>query len=118
MQESIKFFGKASSFGLADITTEATYTIAKIYQDFAVALLQSERPNNLSQDELEQYEILLEDQAFPFEDKAIEFYETNVSRTRDGLNNDWLIKSHQELAKLFPVRYARKGKSGGYFEEY
>ena len=116
MQDSIKHFGKASSFGLSDITTEATYAIAKIYQNFAKALLESERPNNLSADELEQYEILLEDQAFPFEDKAIEFYETNISRTRDGLSNDWLNKSHDELAKLFPVRYARKGKSGGYFE--
>lgn len=117
MQETIKLYGKASSFGLSDITTKATYEIGKIYRDFSVALLESERPDNLSSDELVQYEILLEDQAFPFEDKAIEFYETNIKRSRDGINNEWLKKSHSALGELFPVRYARKGKAGGYYED-
>lgn len=111
MQDTIKLFGKASSFGLSEITTESTYSIAVLYDDFSQALLDSERPN-LSADELDQYEILLEDQAFPFEEKAIEFYETNVSRSRDGLNDRWLKESRSKLKELFPVRYSREGKLG------
>lgn len=108
MQSSVKLFGKASLNKNYDITTEATYSIAKIYQDFSQALLASDRPANLNEDELDQYEILLEDQAFPFEDKSIEFFEINLSRIKDGLYNDWIQMSHRELINLFPVRYDRQ----------
>ena len=108
MQNAVKLFGKASLNKNYEITTEATYSIARIYKDFSHSLLASDRPNNLNEDELDQYEILLEDQAFPFEDKSIEFFEINLSRIKDGLYNDWIQKSHQELIDLFPVRYARK----------
>lgn len=110
MQEAIKLYGKASSFGLAEVTTASTYSIAELYLDFSAALLDSERPTNLSNDELEQYEILLEDQAFPFEEKAIEFYETNLARSRDGLYDEWLKSSRIRLETLFPVRYKKEGK--------
>lgn len=114
MQESVKLFGQASTYGIAEITTEATHSIGEIYKDFSQDLLNSERPKNLNADELEQYEILLEDQAFPFEEKAIEFYEANVSRSQDGTFNDWVEQSFAELIGLFPVRYERKGKLAPY----
>ena len=114
MQESVKLFGQASTYGIADITTEATHSIGDIYNEFSQALLDSERPKNLNADELEQYEILLEDQAFPFEEKAIEFYEANISRTQDDTYNDWIDKSFSELKILFPVRYERTGKVSVY----
>lgn len=110
MKESIALLGRASSYNLADVTTEATYLIGKIYQNFSHALLNSERPKHLSDDELEQYDILLEDQAFPFEEKAIEFYEINMARTADGVHNPWIEKSYAELKTLFPSRYQRRGK--------
>ncbi len=110
MQQSVKLYGKSSQYKLFESATEATYSIAMIYKDFSHALLESERPKNLSEDELDQYEILLEDQAFPFEDKAIEFFEINLSRIKDGFYNDWIRKTHQELIKIFPLRYDRKPK--------
>jgi len=114
MQKSVKLFGKASVNKIFDITTEATYSIGKIYEDFSQALLNSDRPSNLNQEELDQYEILLEDQAFPFEDKSIEFFEINLSRIKDDLYNDWIEKSLDELIKLFPVRYNRTPKQDDY----
>lgn len=110
MQESISLFGQASSYNIAEITTEATYSIGKIYQVFSTSLLDSERPKNLSGDELEQYNILIEDQAFPFEEKAIEFYEINMARTADGIQSLWIKQSYNELQLLFPSRYQRQGK--------
>ncbi|HEY9049964.1 MAG TPA: hypothetical protein VIQ03_00375, partial [Gammaproteobacteria bacterium] len=62
----------------------------------------------------EQYQILLEDQAFPFEEKAIEFYETNLARVKDGTYNEWIGKSHARLKQLFPVRYNREAKIDAY----
>ncbi|MFL0809036.1 MAG: tetratricopeptide repeat protein [Agarilytica sp.] len=116
MQASVKLYGKASSYGVQTITTESTHAIGDIYRDFSQSLLDSERPKNLNDDELEQYEILLEDQAFPFEEKAIEFYETNLSRTAENTYDKWIGKSFKELETLFPVRYQRKGKVDAYRE--
>jgi tetratricopeptide (TPR) repeat protein len=116
LQKAVKLYGNASLNKFLDITTEATHSIARIYQDFSHALLQSERPTNLNDEELDQYEILLEDQAFPFEDKAIEFYEINLSRIRDGQYNDWIGASHEQLIDLFPLRYQRKPKLERYIE--
>lgn len=110
MQDAISLFGQASSYNIAEVTTEATYSIANIYQVFARSLLDSERPKNLAGDELEQYNILIEDQVFPFEEKAIEFYEINMARTADGIQSPWIQKSYTELQALFPSRYGRRGK--------
>ena len=61
--------------------------------------------------------ILLEDKAFPFEDKAIEFYEANMSHIKDGVYNKWVKQSHIQLRKLFPARYKRTAKLDRYINE-
>ena len=114
MQESVKLFGQASTYGIQEITTEATSSIGDIYLDFSQALLESERPAHLNDEEREQYDILLEDQAFPFEEKAIEFYEINMARTQDDTYDQWIARGLQQLVELFPARYRRKGKLNVY----
>jgi cellulose synthase operon protein C len=115
MQDAVLLYGQASAFGMNETTTEATYAIAEIYESFGKALLKSERPKHLKPREAEQYEILLEDQAFPFEAKAIEFHETNLGRVKDGSYNEWIGKSFAKLRSLFPVRYARTEKIDSFF---
>ena len=110
MQSAVRYYGNASKYKLYEAATEATYSIAQIYKDFSVSLLESDRPIKLNVEELDQYEILLEDQAFPFEDKSIEFFEINLSRVKDGLYNKWIKLSHKELVILFPTRYKRSPK--------
>lgn len=114
MQSAVKLYAKASKYKAFEIVTESTHKIASIYKEFSKALLDSDRPPNLNEEELNQYEILLEDQAFPFEDKAIEFYEINLSRIKDGYYNDWITKSHERLIQLFPTRYKREPKQDVY----
>jgi len=114
MQQAVNLYGRASSYNLAETATEATHAIADIYNEFSIALLESEQPDNLNDDELEQYQILIEDQAFPFEEKAIEFYEINLSYVKDDIYDQWIQKSHTQLKKLFPVRYQRKARLDGY----
>ena len=111
MQDAIKLYGQASANGVAAITTESTHAIASLYRQFSIALLESERPRSLRGDQLEEYDILLEDQAFSFEDKAIEFYQTNLARTKEGIYNQWVQQSYQQLVELYPVKYGRKGKA-------
>ena len=114
MQEAVNLYGRASSYGISETTTEATYAIANIYYSFNKALLTSERPKHLNSDELEQYQILLEDQAFPFEEKSIEFHAINLSHVKEGVYDEWIKKSHMQLKQLFPVRYNREFLLDGY----
>lgn len=118
MLKAVNYYGQASVYGISEITTQATYSIAQIYSDFSKSLLNSERPKNLNEEELEQYKILLEDQAFPFEEKAIEFYETNIYRVKDGTYNKWISLSHVKLKELFPVRYNREAKMDAYINVF
>ncbi len=110
MQDAVKLYGQAAVYGHADFVTRSTLAIGEIYREFSVSLLESERPRNLNAEELDQYNILLEDQAFPFEDKAIEFYETNVNRIAQGIYDPAIKASLQHLRALFPARYDRPGK--------
>jgi len=114
MQSAVKYYGNASKYKIYEAATEATYSIAIIYKSFSISLLESDRPTKLNAEELDQYEILLEDQAFPFEDKSIEFFEINLSRVKDGHYNQWIKKSHEQLIALFPTRYNRKPKMDSY----
>lgn len=107
MELALKAYAAATEYGVAEVTTAATYHTAELYHDFGKALLASQRPKRLSKLELEQYNVLLEEQAFPFEEKAIELHEVNARRSADGLYDPWVKKSFAALAKLRPARYAK-----------
>jgi hypothetical protein len=73
--------------------------------------MDSDRPADLDVDALEQYELLLEEQAFPFEEKAIDLYKANAGRAADGVYDEWVQKSFERLAGLMPARYAKQERS-------
>ncbi len=107
MEEVLKAYAVASEYGVADVTTAATYRTASLYQDFGKALLTSQRPKKLSKVELEQYNVLLEEQAYPFEEKATELHEVNTGRAAKGIYDQWVKSSFTALRELRPVRYGK-----------
>jgi TolA-binding protein len=111
MEEAVKAYGDAADYGIAEVTTAATFRLGEIYQQFGRDLMESERPADLDELALEQYELLLEEQAFPFEEQAIELYETNAARSVDGVYDEWVQKSFAALAGLMPARYAKLERS-------
>jgi tetratricopeptide (TPR) repeat protein len=113
MEDSLKAYTVAADYGVADVTTAATYRIATLYRDFGKALMASERPKKLSKVELEQYNVLLEEQAFPFEEKATELHELNAHRAASGIYDQWVQKSFEALRELRPVRYGKNERSEG-----
>jgi hypothetical protein len=106
-EAAIATLSRAASYGYADVTTAATFELGTVYRDFGKAILNSARPANLNGEELEQYVLLLEEQAYPFEEKAIEAHEANLQRLRQGLWNDWIHKSAGALAELAPAKYGK-----------
>jgi len=111
MEELLDAYGRAADYGVAEVTTAATFRIAEVYHRFSKDLIDSERPAGLDELELEQYEILLEEQAFPFEEKSIELHEVNAARANDGVYDEWVRRSFEELAALMPARYAKAEKT-------
>ena len=111
MEEALKAYAVATDYGVADVTTAATYRIATVYHDFSKALIASERPRKLNKLEREQYNVLLEEQAFPFEEKATELHEANARRAATGIYDAWVQNSFDALRVLRPVRYGKTERS-------
>ncbi|HEY3849952.1 MAG TPA: tetratricopeptide repeat protein [Steroidobacteraceae bacterium] len=107
METALKAYSQAADYQVAEVTTAATFESAELYRQLGKDLISSERPRGLSKDELEQYDVLLEEQAFPFEEKAIQLHEINTARAKDGTYDEWVQKSFAALAQLNPGRYAK-----------
>lgn len=81
--------------------------------NFIVAGKKLKIPRGLYPLELEQYELALEEQAYPFEEKAIKVHQSNLALVTKGVYNEWVDKSLQKLAKLVPARYDKPEETTG-----
>jgi hypothetical protein len=75
--------------------------------------MSSERPEGLSPMELEQYDLVIEEQAYPFEEQAIQVHESNLKLISRGVYNVWVEKSLQKLAVFVPARYDKPEETSG-----
>lgn len=114
MKALVKKYKTLVDYGVADVTAASTYYIAEIYFNFNLSLMESERPDNLSAIELEQYNLVLEEQAYPFEEKAISVHEKNVELLTINVFSPWINKSIEKLSILMPARYARQEEKTGF----
>jgi hypothetical protein len=58
--------------------------------------------------------MVLEQEAFPFEEKAIDVHEKNLELMAAGIYNAWIAGSLDKLAALVPGRYAKFEASSGF----
>ena len=107
LETAMDGYKRAAEYQVAEVTTAATYEMAELYRTLAKDLLASERPKNLKGEELEEYNALLEEQVFPFEEQAIKAHELNAARAKDGIYDESVRKSFQALAELKPARYGK-----------
>jgi cellulose synthase operon protein C len=107
LEDAMNGYKKAAEYQVAEVTTAATYEMAELYRTLSKDLLASERPKTLKGDELEEYNSLLEEQVYPFEEQAIKAHELNTARAKDGVYDEWVQKSFQVLAELKPARYGK-----------
>jgi len=115
MDAALAAFESLLEYEVGEVTTAATFHMAEIYSSFSGSLLDSERPTGLSAAELAEYEDVLEEEAFPFEERAIEVHEANVElMIAAGIYNRWIEQSFARLAALVPGRYAKEEQSIGF----
>ncbi|HEY8154365.1 MAG TPA: tetratricopeptide repeat protein [Myxococcota bacterium] len=113
MDAALDGYGRLVDYEVGEVTAGATFYMAEIYSDFSRALNESERPSNLAASERQEYETALEEEAFPFEEKAIEIHRKNLELLASGIYNPWIEKSLARLAQLMPGRYAKFEASTG-----
>ena len=114
MDVALAAFEDLVAYEVADVTAAATFFIAEIYLNFSASLMESERPAGLSEAEKMDYELVIEEEAYPFEERAIGVHEENFELLASGIYNPWVQKSLNRLAVLMPGRYAKNEISGGF----
>ena len=114
MNTALEAFEGLVDYEVGEVTAAATYHIAEIYYGFSQSLLESERPRDLDSAALVDYDLVLEEEAFPFEEQAIEVHEQNFSLISAGVFNPWVQRSLDKLAALVPGRYAKSEISSGF----
>jgi len=107
LEDAMNDYKKAAEYNVAEVTTAATYEMAELYRTLSKDVMNSERPKGMKGDELEEYNSLLEEQVFPFEEQAIKAHEINTARAKDGVYDEWVQKSFKVLAELKPARYGK-----------
>jgi tetratricopeptide (TPR) repeat protein len=105
MKVATQQFNKLPDYEVGEVTAAATFYLAEIYANFSNDLKESERPTGLNALEREEYELAIEEQAYPFEEKAIAMHKSNLELISLGVYNEWIDKSLQKLAKFVPARY-------------
>ncbi len=108
MKKAIGYYQQVLALKLANFVPHATYNLAMLYQQLAQDVLHSQRPKNLDDLALEEYDIVLEELAYPFEEKAIDIHVSNTQRAWQNIYDQWVAKSFAALAKLSPALYDRK----------
>lgn len=117
LERAVAAYQRAAGFGVAEVATEAGYRIADIYARLGDDLMNSEKPPGLNELERAQYDLLLEEQAYPLEDSAINIHEQNITRARKGLYDRWVKRSYEALRTLMPGRYDKTEIAGGLARE-
>lgn len=111
LSTAVASYQKVIDYGVAEYVTEANYYLGEAYVRLSSDVLKSERPRGLSALAQDQYDILLEEQVYPFEEKAIELHKSNVARTKSDLYDEWVKKSFASLAKLSPGQFNKQETS-------
>ena len=109
MKNAIKAWNTVQGYRFVDQASQAAFHQAEIQANLADALIYSQRPPGLSELALEEYELLLEEQAEPFEASAVKGHEgvANLLIDKDILD-DWVRQSVKRLAELYPSRWSKQ----------
>lgn len=113
----ISAYKRTADIGVLQFTTAATFRMGDAYKEFSKAIMTSERPAGMADDALEEYELILEDQAAPLDDQAIALHEANVRRARDGAWDEWIKRSYDAMGKLQPGRYLKPELEEGHVDD-
>ncbi len=108
LEEGLGHLVRAASLPFADTVAEALFRAGRAFEHLKGAILASERPAGLTGAEREEYDFLLEERAFPLEERAVGYYRRGVEAARKaGVYNRWVARMYARLEVLVPWAYQR-----------
>lgn len=116
LKTTVAAYEAVADYQVAQLASASTFEIADMYVALARSIMDSERPGGLSALEVEQYDLLLEEQAYPFEEQAISLHEINMQRSWDGIYDEYVQKSFAALRALMPARFDKQERQIAYVE--
>ena len=114
LAKSLSAYEAVVKVGEFEYATMSYLRMAKHYELLAEELLATDAPKGLNELEQEQYLILLEEQAFPFEEKAIALHRQNLSLGWQSGWNQSVNESLLALQKLSPAQFRRPEQEVAY----
>lgn len=116
-QDANDRYQKSASYGILEFVTLSSFKIGQLNEAFARDLRNAPRPRGLSKDDVVVYTEIIEEQAAPFDQLAVEVHQTNVDKAWEGHYNEWIEKSFEAIKRLYPERYAKEEVTASYGEE-
>jgi TolA-binding protein len=107
LEATLKRYQETAEIGALTFVSRSNYQMAKLYQILAQDLLSSEQPDDLNELEQDQYVMLLEEQAYPFEEQAIALHQRNLQLGWQVSWDDAINSSLLALQDLSPGRFRR-----------
>ena len=98
-----------------ELLAKGFYSIGVLFEDFRTALIESERPKGLSTTELEEYDFLIEERAYPLEEEAVEAFKASLKASLKASGkgtNLFTTKAIEKLSLLRPALYDRSSANG------
>lgn len=108
MEQAQTYLLQAESFAGEAVQSEVLYRRAELYRTLASDLMASEVPAELNDMETMQYQMLLEEEAFPLEERAMALHARNHQRITGQGYDQWIARSLEALAGMHPGRYQRE----------
>jgi len=105
LQNASERYQLAAEYGILEFITLSSYKIGLLYRQFANELRTTPGPDGLSEGDQTIYAQIIEEQAAPFDQLAVELHQANIQRAWDGAFNEWIDKSFDEMKVLSPERF-------------
>ena len=114
MKRAVQSYNRLLQFNNPESASVAQAGIGDLYAELATALMESPAPPGLNELEKEEYLLILEEQALPLEDRALEAHQKNISALH--LRRQWnegIEQSIKSMAKLMPARFDKSEQIEG-----
>lgn len=110
LEDLIKDYSQLAKSAEAELQVEIFFQTGIAFENFRDSILKAEKPKDLSKNELEEYNFLLEEKAYPYEEQAVKAYEKSLKAGRANAFREWVEKDIERLAVLRPALYMRRFK--------
>lgn len=107
LEELLTLYDRCSTHGIADYSRAAAFRIGQVLIEFGDALLASERPADLSEEDLLAYDEVLEEQCWAFYDRGEKVWTELLQQVGKGNQDpgDWIARTQKALWPRLAQRF-------------